>query len=254
MTVCVCVQVRDSLVSERERLFARLQELPFLQPFPSHANFVLARVRGRLGTGLAAEGGRRWPAAACMCTCVNAAVCGRYACAGHGRARRQGHQGHTRVQARHHGARVTAGVWVPAGAAQPPGRTAAAAAATAAAPGSGTHRQGRRGWRATAVRNPRVTGPRSAAHTRPAQSPTCVAHSRRLRRRPRPRRCAGAPLRQEGAVGLHPRQRGPARAHGRAHCGAEADVIRGAVMEAVRVTRLRACSAWTAWRRGCEAL
>ncbi|KAG2434176.1 hypothetical protein HXX76_007903 [Chlamydomonas incerta] len=36
--------VRDALVSERERLFARLQEIPFLEPYPSHANFILAKV------------------------------------------------------------------------------------------------------------------------------------------------------------------------------------------------------------------
>ncbi|KXZ55760.1 hypothetical protein GPECTOR_2g1310 [Gonium pectorale] len=39
-------QVRDALVSERDRLFARLQEVPFLEPYPSHANFILAKVTG----------------------------------------------------------------------------------------------------------------------------------------------------------------------------------------------------------------
>lgn len=40
------MQVRDALVSERERLFARLKEVPFLEPYPSHANFILAKVDG----------------------------------------------------------------------------------------------------------------------------------------------------------------------------------------------------------------
>jgi histidinol-phosphate aminotransferase len=34
------------IVEERERLFRLLQELPFLRPFPSAANFVLCEVRG----------------------------------------------------------------------------------------------------------------------------------------------------------------------------------------------------------------
>ncbi len=38
------MQVRDALVSERDRLYARLQEIPFLEPYPSHANFILAKV------------------------------------------------------------------------------------------------------------------------------------------------------------------------------------------------------------------
>lgn len=38
--------VRDALVSERDRLFERLKEIPFLEPYPSHANFVLAKVTG----------------------------------------------------------------------------------------------------------------------------------------------------------------------------------------------------------------
>ncbi|GFR47808.1 hypothetical protein Agub_g9584, partial [Astrephomene gubernaculifera] len=38
--------VRNALVSERERLFSRLQEIPFLEPYPSHANFILAKVTG----------------------------------------------------------------------------------------------------------------------------------------------------------------------------------------------------------------
>ena len=39
-----CLQVRDLLVSERDRLYAQLQSIPFLEPYPSHANFVLAKV------------------------------------------------------------------------------------------------------------------------------------------------------------------------------------------------------------------
>lgn len=31
-------------MSERERLFAKLKEVPFLEPYPSHANFILAKV------------------------------------------------------------------------------------------------------------------------------------------------------------------------------------------------------------------
>jgi histidinol-phosphate aminotransferase len=37
----------DALVRERERLFTALGECSFLQPIPSHANFVLCRVVGR---------------------------------------------------------------------------------------------------------------------------------------------------------------------------------------------------------------
>lgn len=36
--------VRDALVRERERLFKLLKEVPFLNPFPSHSNFVLCEV------------------------------------------------------------------------------------------------------------------------------------------------------------------------------------------------------------------
>lgn len=37
--------VRDALVTERDRLFRELQAIPYLQPYPSHANFILAKVR-----------------------------------------------------------------------------------------------------------------------------------------------------------------------------------------------------------------
>ncbi|EFJ46061.1 hypothetical protein VOLCADRAFT_109854 [Volvox carteri f. nagariensis] len=39
-------KVRNALVSERDRLFSRLKEIPFLEPYPSHANFILAKVTG----------------------------------------------------------------------------------------------------------------------------------------------------------------------------------------------------------------
>ncbi len=51
---------RDALVSERERLFEQLQGVPFLQPYPSHANFILCKVtqvghvRGHQGAARAA--------------------------------------------------------------------------------------------------------------------------------------------------------------------------------------------------------
>ena len=38
--------VRDALVSERQRMYEALQHIPFLQPFPSEANFILCRVTG----------------------------------------------------------------------------------------------------------------------------------------------------------------------------------------------------------------
>ena len=37
-------KVRDALVSERRRLTGLLAAVPFLEPYPSHANFVLCRV------------------------------------------------------------------------------------------------------------------------------------------------------------------------------------------------------------------
>lgn len=39
-------RVRDALVAERRRLYAALQGVPFLEPYPSEANFILCRVRG----------------------------------------------------------------------------------------------------------------------------------------------------------------------------------------------------------------
>ncbi len=43
------------LKSERERLFAALQEIPFLQPYPTQANFILCRVQGRDAADLKAR-------------------------------------------------------------------------------------------------------------------------------------------------------------------------------------------------------
>lgn len=42
----------DALVSERERMARELAMLGFLHPYPSHANFVLFSVTGRLAAGL----------------------------------------------------------------------------------------------------------------------------------------------------------------------------------------------------------
>lgn len=45
--------VRNALVSERDRLFSLLKEVPFLEPYPSHANFILCKVKeGRDAKGL----------------------------------------------------------------------------------------------------------------------------------------------------------------------------------------------------------
>jgi len=40
-------KVRDALVEERSNLFKVLQDIPYLSPYPSHANFILCRVQGR---------------------------------------------------------------------------------------------------------------------------------------------------------------------------------------------------------------
>ncbi len=45
--------VRNALVSERDRLFSLLKEVPFLEPYPSHANFILCKVRAFYRTGRA---------------------------------------------------------------------------------------------------------------------------------------------------------------------------------------------------------
>ena len=41
---CPRPQVRNALVSERDRMFSALKEISFLEPYPSHANFILAKV------------------------------------------------------------------------------------------------------------------------------------------------------------------------------------------------------------------
>ncbi len=46
---------RDQIVVERERLFEALAKVPFLQPYPSQANFILCRVAGRGAKGLKAS-------------------------------------------------------------------------------------------------------------------------------------------------------------------------------------------------------
>lgn len=43
------------ILAERERLFARLSAIPWLEPYPSQANFILCRVRGRRAAGVKAQ-------------------------------------------------------------------------------------------------------------------------------------------------------------------------------------------------------
>lgn len=38
--------VKEALVNERERLFVELKGISFLEPYPSHANFILCSVTG----------------------------------------------------------------------------------------------------------------------------------------------------------------------------------------------------------------
>lgn len=46
-------RVRDALVAERQRLFEGLGGIPYLEPCPSHSNFVLCKVaNGRDARGL----------------------------------------------------------------------------------------------------------------------------------------------------------------------------------------------------------
>ena len=37
-------KVKEALVQERDRLYKLLKEVPFLNPFPSHSNFILCEV------------------------------------------------------------------------------------------------------------------------------------------------------------------------------------------------------------------
>ena len=46
--------ISRKLVKQRERMFAELSEIPFLNPYPSQANFVLCRVLNRDAAGLQA--------------------------------------------------------------------------------------------------------------------------------------------------------------------------------------------------------
>ena len=55
-------RVRDMLVKEREVMADALATIPFLQPFPSQANFILCRVKGREEGKGEGEGGRGWDA------------------------------------------------------------------------------------------------------------------------------------------------------------------------------------------------
>ena len=55
-------RVRDALVAERRRLFDALAAVPYLQPFPSHSNFILCKVgaKGRGGgQGTRGQGAQR---------------------------------------------------------------------------------------------------------------------------------------------------------------------------------------------------
>mmetsp|Transcript_37467 Transcript_37467/g.94559 ORF Transcript_37467/g.94559 Transcript_37467/m.94559 type:complete len:397 (-) Transcript_37467:117-1307(-) len=45
-------EVRNKLVGERERLLAGLRAIPWLEPYPSHSNFILAKVHGRDAKGV----------------------------------------------------------------------------------------------------------------------------------------------------------------------------------------------------------
>eukprot|EP01024_Parvocaulis_polyphysoides_P011389 TRINITY_DN13994_c0_g1_i10.p1 TRINITY_DN13994_c0_g1~~TRINITY_DN13994_c0_g1_i10.p1 ORF type:complete len:353 (-),score=43.25 TRINITY_DN13994_c0_g1_i10:221-1279(-) len=54
-------ETRLKLVEERQRMFGLLKQLPFLQPYPSHSNFILCKVQGDLSAkqvkdGLAQQG------------------------------------------------------------------------------------------------------------------------------------------------------------------------------------------------------
>jgi histidinol-phosphate aminotransferase len=53
--------VRDALVAERGRLAAGLASIPWLEPYPSSANFILARVGGGRDAGAVREAlASRW--------------------------------------------------------------------------------------------------------------------------------------------------------------------------------------------------
>jgi histidinol-phosphate aminotransferase len=47
------------IVEERERMRGKVDEIPWLRPFPSHTNFLLCEVRGRSAKDVRDELGRR---------------------------------------------------------------------------------------------------------------------------------------------------------------------------------------------------
>lgn len=49
------LSIRDAIVRERDRLWAGLQAIPYLSPYPSQANFILCRVNDRSAARLKAE-------------------------------------------------------------------------------------------------------------------------------------------------------------------------------------------------------
>lgn len=44
LIVCLFQFVKEALVTERNRLFQKLKEVPYLVPYESHANFILCNV------------------------------------------------------------------------------------------------------------------------------------------------------------------------------------------------------------------
>ncbi|CAI5474901.1 unnamed protein product, partial [Closterium sp. Yama58-4] len=57
-------EVRDALVRERARLMGHLTALPFLKPFPSHANFILCALHNTHWTAKQLKVSSRY-----ACTC-----------------------------------------------------------------------------------------------------------------------------------------------------------------------------------------
>ena len=53
---CHMQRVRDALVSERQALLEGLQSIPFLEPYPSQANFILCKVSNFISRGLSGIG------------------------------------------------------------------------------------------------------------------------------------------------------------------------------------------------------
>ncbi len=47
--------IGERILAERQRLFAMLSQVPFLHPYPSQANFILCRVKGRQASQLKQE-------------------------------------------------------------------------------------------------------------------------------------------------------------------------------------------------------